>query len=645
MDEKTFYLTTPIYYVNDEPHIGHAYTTILGDVITRFHRIFGYDVFYLTGLDEHGQKVQQAAQKRNKDPQEHCDEMAQRFIGLWKKLRIEYDDFIRTTQERHIKVVKKLLQACWDNGDIYEGDYVGWYCVPDERYFTEKDLGPEKNCPLCNRPTQQLTEKNYFFRMSKYQDWLKNHIHKNPDFIQPEVRRNEILGFLEKPLEDLCISRSKERLSWGIPLPFDENYVCYVWIDALINYVSAVDATVDEVKFKKWWPANYHLIGKDILTTHCVYWPTFLHSVGIEPPRTIFAHGWWLVEEAKMSKSLGNVIKPIDLVDKYGLDAFRYFLIKVMTLGQDSNFNEELFVKTINSDLANDLGNLLSRLHKMIFSYFDDTIPEPSEPAEKDNQLKSLTCETTEKVRAMIEKLKLNYALEEVLQLVRAVNKYIVEQEPWDLYKRKENKKLGTVLYFATESLRIVACLLKPVMPVKMASLLNQIGILESELKTIERNFRWGGLKPHSKLGKGEILFPRVEFKVEQETSSSQEVDETPSPKIEGEMEGVITIEDFSKIDLRTAEVLTARRVKGTDKLVHLKIKVGGEERELVAGIAQFYEPEKLIGKRIVIVANLKPVKLKGILSQGMLLAAKSGSKMTLLTVDDPTFPSGASIS
>lgn len=648
MCSAKFYITTPIYYVNDEPHIGHAYTTILADVLSRFHRFFGDEVFSLTGLDEHGQKVQQAAQKRGKSPQEHCDEMAQRFIGLWDKLQIKYDDFIRTTQERHIKVVTALLQKCWEKGDIYAGEYIGWYCVPDERYFTEKDLGEDKKCPLCGRATQQLSEKNYFFRMSKYQDWLKNHILTNPDFIQPESRKNEILGFLEKPLEDLCISRSKERLSWGIPLPFDNKYVCYVWIDALINYISAIGAVYDEEKFNKWWPSEYHLIGKDILTTHCVYWPTFLHSIGIAPPKSIFAHGWWLVDETKMSKSLGNVIKPIQLVDKYGLDSFRYFLSKGMTPGQDSSFNEDIFCKTINSDLADNLGNILSRLHKMIKSYFNGKIPAPSKTISAlDNDLKTTALSTIEKVKQLINSLKINFAIEEVMNLLRAVNKYIVEQKPWDIYKSGDMEKLATALYFSTEALRIAAALLQPIIPDKIKNLFAQLGISQEDSCSIN-SLNWGFLKPNSEVGESQILFPKVIFE-EKDTKQGEASDKTPISQpgipISEEPSNVITIDDFKKVELRTAEVIFAEKVKGADKLLHLKLKVGQTERTIVAGIAQFYEPEKLIGKRIVIVANLKPAKLKGILSQGMLLAAKAEGKLTLITTDNAEFPSGADIS
>lgn len=649
MCPQKFYLTTPIYYVNDEPHIGHAYTTILGDAICRFHRMFGDDVFFLTGLDEHGQKVQQAAEKRGKPPLEHCDEMAQRFISLWKKLNIKNDDFIRTTQQRHVDAVVALLQKCHDKGDIYAGTYTGWYCVPDERYFTEKDLGEDKLCPLCGRKTQELSEKNYFFRMSKYQSWLKEYIIANPDFIRPESRKNEILGFLEKPLEDLCISRSKERLSWGIPLPFDKDYVCYVWVDALINYISTIGVISDEAKFNRYWPCDFHLIGKDILTTHSVYWITLLKSLDILPPKGIFAHGWWLIDNSKMSKSVGNVIKPIELIDKYGVDSFRYFLLKGMTPGQDSSFNEELFTTTVNSDLADNLGNVLSRLHKMIKTYFDGVVPAPCAESKDEENLKETAVATIKNVRGFVEELKINLAIDEVMNLLRAINKYIVDKKPWDIFKKGDKESLGTVLYFTAEALRISAALLEPVIPEKIANLFKQLGAADAGQADYDAFFAWGFLKPGTKIGENEILFPKIVFEVKADAAAQTEgvaqQGEAALKSAPAEAENVILIDDFKKVELKTAEVLSAEKVKGADKLLHLKIKVGEETRDLVAGIAQFYEPEKLLGKRIVIVANLKPAKLRGITSQGMLLAAKIDGKLTLVTTDDPVFPSGASIS
>lgn len=438
-----FYITTPIYYVNDEPHLGHAYTTILADTLARYHRLFGDDVFFLTGLDEHGQKVQQAAQSRGIPPQQHCDEMAERFVGLWRRLSVSNDDFIRTTQERHVRAVRRLLQVLYDRGEIYKAPYEGWYCVPDERFWTEKDLTDGK-CPECGRPVVRLSEDNYFFKMGRHQDWLVRHIEEHPDFIMPEARRNEILGFLKKPLGDLCISRPKARLSWGIPLPFDPDYVTYVWVDALTNYLSAVGIFEDEARFYRWWPADLHLIGKDILMTHAVYWPTILHAAGIEPPRHIFAHGWWLVEEQKMSKSRGKVVQPLELIEKYGSDAFRYFLMREMAPGQDSNFGEEALVARYNSDLANDLGNLLSRVVRMIKQYTQGRVPSPGGEEPLDRELREETLKAAGRVRERIEDLRVDLALEEAIEMARRVNRYLERTAPWKLHKEGKEDRVAT---------------------------------------------------------------------------------------------------------------------------------------------------------------------------------------------------------
>ncbi len=502
MAQKNFYLTTPIYYVNDEPHIGHAYTTILADVISRFHRANGDEVFFLTGLDEHGQKVQQAAEKRGRQPQEHCDLLAPRFIQLWEKLEIKYDDFIRTTQERHTRIVQQVLQDVYDKDDIYMAEYEGWYSVSEERFITdtEKDSGEF-------RDIKKIQEKNYFFKMSKYQDRLIEHIQSNPEFIQPEHRKNEILGFLRQPLNDLCISRPKSRMSWGIDLPFDDEYVTYVWFDALLNYVSGPGYGSDEAKFNKWWPADVHLIGKDILTTHCVYWPTMLFSMGVELPKTIFAHGWWLTGDTKMSKSLGNVVNPLDLIDEYGVDPVRYYLMSEMVLGQDANFTMESFIKRFNSDLANDFGNLLNRVSGLIGKYFDGVIPElgeltPSEQpvVEKINALESQVAES-------INQLKVQEAVDQILQLVRLVNKYMEEQAPWRVAK-EDLSAAGRILYTATEALRVVAVHLTAVMPDKTRTVLEVLGALGT-------GSQWGQLTSGTKLKEHDALFPRLELPAE----------------------------------------------------------------------------------------------------------------------------------
>ena len=494
---KTFYLTTPIYYVNDKPHIGHAYTTILADVLARYYRNAGRETFFLTGLDEHGQKVQQAAEDRGIEPQQHCDEMAPRFIDLWEKLHISYDDFIRTTENRHKKIVQLFLQKVYDAGDIYEDEYEGLYSVSEERFITEKEAESDEF-----RDIKKLKEKNYFFKMGKYQDALIDHIESNPKFIQPEHRKNEILGFLRQPLNDLCVSRPKSRLNWGIELPFDKEYVTYVWFDALINYITAPGFGKDHESFDKWWPVSYHLIGKDILTTHAVYWPTMLMSANIELPQSIFAHGWWLMGESKMSKSIGNVINPMDLIDDYGVDPVRYYLMREMVLGQDSNFTMESFIQRYNSDLANDFGNLLSRISTLMKKNYDGRIPDPGELSEAELRIKTKGESLCGTVNGMIKNMRLNEAIENTMQYIRSVNKYMEENAPWKLVK-EDKSAAGKILYTAGEALRLGAVLLSPVMP-------NRTAILLDALNAPGVDLSWGGLKPGETLKDHEPLFPRV---------------------------------------------------------------------------------------------------------------------------------------
>ena len=494
---KTFYLTTPIYYVNDKPHIGHAYTTILADVLARYHRNAGRETFFLTGLDEHGQKVQQAAEDRGIEPQQHCDEMAPRFIDLWEKLHISYDDFIRTTENRHKKIVQMFLQKVYDAGDIYEDEYEGLYSVSEERFITEKEAESDEF-----RDIKKLKEKNYFFRMGKYQDALIDHIKSNPKFIQPEHRKNEILGFLRQPLNDLCVSRPKSRLNWGIELPFDKEYVTYVWFDALINYITSPGFGKDHESFDKWWPVSYHLIGKDILTTHAVYWPTMLMSANIELPQSIFAHGWWLMGESKMSKSIGNVINPMDLIDDYGVDPVRYYLMREMVLGQDSNFTMESFIQRYNSDLANDFGNLLSRISTLMKKNYDGRIPDPGELSEAELRIKTKGESLCGTVNGMIKNMRLNEAIENTMQYIRSVNKYMEENAPWKLVK-EDKSAAGKILYTAGEALRLGAVLLSPVMP-------NRTAILLDALNAPGVDLSWGGLKPGETLKDHEPLFPRL---------------------------------------------------------------------------------------------------------------------------------------
>ena len=620
---NTFYLTTPIYYVNDKPHIGHAYTTILADVLTRFHRKTGEDVFFLTGLDEHGQKVQQAAENRGVDPIDHCDEMAPRFLELWKKLHIQNDDFIRTTEKRHVAVVQKILQDVFDSGDIYEDEYEGLYSISEERFITEKEAESGDF-----RDIKKIKEKNYFFKMSQYQQPLIDHINKNPKFIQPEHRKNEVLGFLKKPLGDLCISRPKSRLNWGIELPFDSNYVTYVWFDALINYITAVGYNVDEDSFNKYWPANYHLIGKDILTTHSVYWPTMLMSAKLPLPLGIFAHGWWLSGESKMSKSLGNVVDPLGLIEEYGVDPVRYYLMREMVLGQDANFTMASFIKRYNSDLANDFGNLLSRVSNLLKKFFDGKIPMDEDDSPEGMVIKENGIKVVSDVWNHIESMRVSEAIETTLQYIRSVNKYMETMAPWKLAK-SDNNAAGKVLFTAAEALRISAVLLAPVMP-------NRTQIVLETFNAAGSSLEWGGLTPGKSLKKHDVLFPRIDVKKPEKPSQSNGKKTEPN--------NVITFDEFQNVELKTAKVLEAEKVEGADKLLKLQIEVGDEKRQIISGIAQHYSTENLIGKMIIVVTNLKPATIFGLESYGMLLAAKKGKDLTLITIDGEKVKSGMKI-
>ncbi|MBN2601688.1 MAG: methionine--tRNA ligase [Candidatus Marinimicrobia bacterium] len=624
---KTFYVTTPIYYVNGMPHIGHAYTTILADVLARYHRAQGDDVFFLTGVDEHGQKIQQAAEDAGVEPQEQCDRMALHFKNAWEKLEISYDFFMRTTADFHKKAVQDVLQDLWDKGEIYEHEYGGYYCVGCERFYTTKELVDGK-CPQHLKKPEFIKEKNYFFRMSKYQEWLVNYINENPGFIQPESRKNEVLGFLNGALEDLCISRPKSRLSWGIELPFDKDFVTYVWFDALLNYVTGIGYKQDEDRFDKWWPADYHLIGKDIVTTHCVYWPTMMKAAGIPMPKTIFAHGWWMVDATKMSKSLQNIVKPLDLVDKYGVDPVRYYLIRDMVLGQDANFSEEMFIKRYNSDLANDFGNLASRIATLIRKNFGNNIPKGNNPGLDEREIQTNGEKLPKEVQKLISEMRLNEAIETILSYVRSINRYMEMKAPWKLVKT-DHEKAGLVLYTAAQGFCIAAKLLEPVMPGKICSVLS-IFPLKSE------NESWGNLISGEELKEFQILFPRI-----------QAAPDKPAPeknmKTDEDSLNLISIDEFFKAKLITAKILEAEKVLGTSKLLKLQIDTGSDTRQIVAGIAEYYAPEQLIGKTIVAVVNLQPAVIRGIESNGMLLAAKKGKQLQLITTSDSIEP-GASV-
>jgi methionyl-tRNA synthetase len=675
-----FYITTPIYYVNDVPHIGHAYTTIAADVMARYHRLLGEPVFFLTGTDEHGQKVEKAAVEKGRSPKEHADLLSLNFKRLWEKLEITNDAFIRTTDREHVSVVQELLQKLFDKGEIERRTYEGWYCTPDERFWTEKDIH-EGKCPDCGRPVEQIKEDNYFFLMSKYQTRLIEHIEKNAGFIRPESRRNEVLGFLKhQALGDLCISRPKARLAWGIELPFDRDFVTYVWFDALTNYYSATrylspatEGSMDpNARERFWWPADHHLVGKDILTTHSVYWSTMLMGAGLPLPGSIFAHGWWTRDGKKMSKSIGNVVDPNEMVDTYGADAFRYFVLREVPFGLDGDFSTATFITRFNTELANDLGNLLSRVMTMVGKYFDGKVPAAGPEQENDRDLREIAAGLPAQVDADLAVLAFNKYLQTAWQLVTRANRYVEENAPWSLAKKNDMARLASVLYNLAESLRIIGLALYPVIPGTSQKIWKSIGV-GKEIKAcrMQDEQAWGGLKAGTAIQPGEQLFPRIETKKDIERDRQQHPHPSPSPSGGGKKGGggstqmntdkttttekkmdqtaaeqkpaekpaatepeLIGIEDFAKVQLRVGKIIAAERVEKSEKLVKLKVDIGTETRQVVAGIGKSYAPEQLLDKSIVIVANLKPAKLMGVESQGMLLAASAGDLLSVVTPD-----------
>ena len=659
MNKKPFFISTPIYYPSDRLHIGHAYCTTIADAVARFQRLAGRDVFFLTGSDEHGQKIQRKAAENGQSPIQYVDHIVASFQMLWKKLGISNDDFIRTTEKRHHEVVQDIFQKIYDQGDIYKAAYEGWYCTPCETFWLERQL-TEGNCPDCGRPVERVQEESYFFRMGKYQDRLLQHIEAHPEFIQPVSRRNEMINFIKQGLEDLCVSRTT--FDWGIQVPFDSKHVVYVWFDALTNYITAAGYLHDKEKFAKYWPADIHLVGKEIVRFHSIIWPIILMALGIELPKKVYGHGWLVVEGDKMSKSKGNVVDPVQLIEEFGADAIRYFLLREINLGQDGNFSREALIKRINSDLANDLGNLLHRTLNMMQRYNGGVLGVTEAPLPVDSGLLDLAREAPPRYRDMMEAMDINGAIKEIWLLIGRANKYIDETEPWILAKEPAKAaRLNTVLYHLLEVLAIVSVLVEPFIPVTSGRIRSQLGlpveVLPGALENLGVFGTHGLIKAGHQTGKPEPIFPRIEEKTEEEAvvervevvkEKTELVKaapvETAKPAAPVETPREISIDDFAKLDLRTAIVTAAEKVEKTEKLLKLTVDMGTEQRTIISGIAQHYTPEDMVGRTVIVIANLKPAKIRGIESHGMLLAASDADRTMLSLVTAPSLPAGCKV-
>ncbi len=630
MEKETFYISTPIYYPSDKLHIGHAYCTTIADSMARYKRLTDVDVLFVTGSDEHGQKIQRKASEQNITPKEYVDKIVAGFQALWEKLDISNDEFIRTTEERHYKVVQEIFKKIYDKGDIYKSTYEGLYCTPCETFWIERQLVDGK-CPDCGRPVETVQEESYFFRMSKYQDRLLQFIEDNPDFIQPISRKNEMINFIKGGLEDLCISRTT--FDWGIPVPIDNKHVIYVWFDALSNYLTAAGYLSDAEKFNKFWPADIHLVGKEIVRFHTIIWPIILMALELELPKKVYGHGWLVVDGDKMSKSKGNVIDPVALIDEFGADSIRYFLLREINLGLDGNFSREALIQRINADLANDLGNLLHRTLSMVNKFNGGLVKNTKVLEEVDTELIDLAQNTVKQYQDSMDKMEISLAIRTVWNLISRSNKYIDLTGPWALAKdESKQERLQTVMYNLIESLRIISVLIAPFMPNTAPKIWKQLGLGDFSTVKFKDIKEWGTVMTETKVEQPEQIFPRIE------EEKVEVVAKTVAPTVveQKKDEVEITIDEFAKVDLRVVKVLAAEKVEKADKLLKLKVDLGTEQREIVSGIAKHYAPEELVGKNVVMVINLKPAKIRGIVSHGMVLAASCGDELKVVEVEMP---------